>query len=68
MLFVLLVQDEGFSEVVRLHDKLYTVILALELRLDIPFYPHIGIGSSTDVLACKRLADDLKMKFALVSS
>jgi hypothetical protein len=27
--------------------------------LDVPFYPHIGIGNSTDVQACKRLADHL---------
>ena len=56
---VFLIPDEGFSSIVRIHDRLYTGILAPELRLDIPFYPHIGIGNSTDVHECKRLADEL---------
>jgi hypothetical protein len=56
---VFLVPDEGFSEIVRLHDALYTGALAPELRLDIPFIPHIGIGNSDDARECKRLADEL---------
>lgn len=54
-----LVPDEGFSEIVKLHDRLYTGPLAEHLRLDIPFIPHIGIGNAVDPLACKRLADEL---------
>src|SRR5438874_242296 len=42
--YVLLVPDEGFSSIVKLHDRLYTGILAPALRLDIPFIPHITIG------------------------
>ena len=34
-------------------------ILASELRLDIPFVPHIGIANAVDRQVCKRLADDL---------
>ena len=56
---VFLVPDEGFSEIVRLHDRLYTGTLAGELRLDIAFIPHVGVGNSTDARACKRLADEL---------
>jgi hypothetical protein len=56
---VFLVPDKGFSDIVKLHDRLYTGILAPELRLDIPFYPHIGVGNSSDPVACKRLADEL---------
>ena len=56
---VFLVPDKGFSDIVKLHDKLYTGILAPELRLDIPFYPHITIGNSSDPLICKSLADEL---------
>jgi len=56
---VFLVPDEGFSEIVRLHDRLYAGVLAGELRLDIAFIPHVGVGNSTDARACKRLADEL---------
>jgi hypothetical protein len=56
---VFLVPDRGFSDIVKLHDRLYTGVLAPELRLDIPFYPHISIGNSSDPLVCKRLADAL---------
>jgi hypothetical protein len=56
---VFLVPDEGFSGIVRLHDRLYRGLLAPELRLDLTFMPHIGVGNSTDPLACKALADNL---------
>jgi hypothetical protein len=56
---VLLIPDDGFSDIVRLHDRLYTGLLASKLLLDIPFLPHIGIGSAIAPEACKNLADDL---------
>jgi len=56
---VFLVPDEGNSEIVKLHDKLYTGILKDELRLDIPFIPHIGVGGSTDPYESKSIADEL---------
>lgn len=43
---VFLVPDEGYSNIVKLHDKLYSGILQNELRLDIPFIRHIGVGGS----------------------
>lgn len=54
-----LVPDEGFSDVVRLHDRLYTGPLADELRLDIPFIPHVGAASVPTPEACKAIVDDL---------
>ena len=57
--YVLLVPDEGFSGVVKLHDKLYTGPLADSLRLDIPFIPHITVGYSTDAPFCKGVVDAL---------
>jgi 2'-5' RNA ligase len=57
--YVFLVPDEGFSEIDRLHDDLYTGLLAPSLLLDRPYLPHIGIATSKDKLACKRLADEL---------
>jgi 2'-5' RNA ligase superfamily len=56
---VFLVPDEGYSNIVKLHDRLYTGIIADELRLDIPFIPHIGIANSLDPHHCKRLVDRL---------
>jgi len=56
---VFLVPDEGYSNIVKLHDSLYTGPLAPELRLDIPFIPHIGIGNAVNPQHCKQLADDL---------
>ena len=41
-----LVPSTGYDEVVSIHDLLYTDDLASELREDIPFIPHIGIGTS----------------------
>ena len=60
--FVLLVPDEGFSSIVKLHDKLYTGILAPALRLDIPYIPHITVGYSPDAQACKMLVDTLNQE------
>lgn len=57
--YVLLVPDEGFSGIVKLHDRLYTGFLADRLRLDIPFLPHVTIGYSTDIHLCKSAVDDL---------
>jgi 2'-5' RNA ligase len=57
--YVFLVPDEGFSELALLHDALYTKVLASQLRLDIPYVPHIGIATLKDVHRCKELADEL---------
>lgn len=56
---VFLVPDEGFSQIVKLHDRLYTDALVPELRLDITFIPHIGVANADDAHKCKRLADEL---------
>jgi len=59
---VFLVPDEGYSDIVKVHDKLYSGQLASELRLDIPFIPHMGIGNAVDPHVCKKLADDLNQQ------
>jgi hypothetical protein len=56
---VFLVPEEGYSRIVKLHDLLYTDILAPELRLDLPFIPHIGVANALDPHHCKRIADSL---------
>lgn len=53
-----LVPDEGYSQIVKLHDKLYSNKLKDNLRLDIDFVPHIGIGNSIDKFACKKMVDE----------
>ena len=56
---VFLVPDEGFSEIVKLHDKLYSGALAEYERLDLDFIPHIGVGNSKDPKECKRMIDEI---------
>lgn len=56
---VFLVPDKGFSDIVKIHDILYSDLLRDELRLEIDFIPHIGIANSKDVNKCKILTDDL---------
>lgn len=53
-----LVPDEGYSHFVKLHDLLYSGLLSNDLRLDIDYIPHIGVGNDTDPQTCKRLAND----------
>jgi len=54
---VFLVPEEGYRIFIKLHDALYTGPLEEELRLDIPFIPHIGIANHKDARKCKELAD-----------
>lgn len=42
---VFLVPDQGYAEVSLLHDRLYTGPLLAHLRLDLPYIPHITIGT-----------------------
>ena len=57
-----LIPDEGFSDVVRLHDALYTGPLRSELRLDLPFVPHIGVASTPQIDECKAIVDRLNQE------
>jgi len=52
-----LVPDEGYSKIVKLHDKLYGDKLSPHHRLDIDYIPHIGIDTSTDKTLCKKIVD-----------
>jgi hypothetical protein len=55
----LLVPDKGHSSIIKLHDKLYSGKLFTELRLEIDFIPHIGIGNSKDPIICKNKVDKI---------
>lgn len=59
---VFLVPDQGYGAISRLHDALYTGPLAGNLRLDIPFIPHITIGTLEDRVEAKRLCDGLNAR------
>lgn len=59
---LLLVPDNGYSSIVKLHDKLYGEKLFKELRLDIDFIPHIAIANSKDKIVIKKMADEWNMK------
>jgi len=56
---VFLVPDEGYSHLIKLHDNLYSGKLADELRLSLPFIPHIVIGNSVEKWTCKELVDQI---------
>lgn len=43
-----LIPSKGFDEINKIHDELYTGLLESELRHDIPFIPHVGVGTSDD--------------------
>lgn len=54
-----LVPDQGYSDIVKLHDKLYSGTLAKNLRLDIDFIPHIGIGNTDESTESKQRVDTI---------
>ena len=62
-----LVPDEGFSNIVKMHDRFYSGKLINNLRLDIDFIPHIGIGNSKDKLLCKKMVDEWNEKEFAIS-
>ena len=47
-----LVPDEGFSKILKLHDKLYEGKLFPHRSLDIDYLPHITAGNSKDSQEC----------------
>ncbi len=65
--YTFLVPDEGYSDIVRLHDRLYTGILASEQRLDIPYIPHMTIGIHCDRESCKALVDKINANSFCIS-
>lgn len=54
-----LVPDQGNSELIRLHDRLYSGAFAPHLRLDLDFVPHVGIGHADTAGEAKARVDAL---------
>jgi hypothetical protein len=57
-----LVPDSGYSDIVMLHDRLYSGLFAKHLRFDINFIPHISIGDGVDPQTVKQRVDELNGK------
>ena len=57
MYHVFLVPDEGQSDIIKLHDHLYSGSLKSNLRLDLNYIPHMAIGSSKDPWEAKRIVE-----------
>lgn len=53
-----LVPDKGHSQLIRLHDRLYSGILRDHLRLDIDYIPHISVGNSEYKFQTKKMVDE----------
>ena len=62
-----LVPDAGYSNIVKLHDRLYSGLFAPHLRFDIDFIPHIGIGNSDDAKISRQRIDELNAKGVSIS-
>ena len=54
-----LVPDQGYSNIVKLHDKLYSGKFSNYLRFDIDYIPHIGIGNNDKAFISKKRIDEL---------
>lgn len=61
-----LVPDEGHSQIVKLHDRLYADKLFPYRVLDVDFIPHVGVGNSRNPLRCVEMVESWnKAEFAI---
>lgn len=64
---VFLVPDEGYSDLARLHDALYTGPLAPHLCRERPYVPHLTVGTLASQLGAQALCDSLNDRGLRVS-
>ena len=57
--YLFLLFQEGRAEVIHLHDQIYTGILAPYLRTDLPYVPHVTLGSFVDAEVCSQALRDV---------
>lgn len=57
--YLFLVPEEGYTDLVQIHDALYAGVLAEELRADIPYVPHLTIGESENADIILNVADGI---------
>ena len=65
--YLFLTPDEGFSRIVKLHDRLYTGMMKEHLRLDIPYIPHMTVGIFDEGRACKTAVDRINSEEFAIS-
>lgn len=53
---VFLIPDEGFGDILRLHDRLHAGPLEACLRPDIPYLPHITVATTADYALARKIA------------
>jgi len=56
---MLLIPDEGNGRLSKLHDSLYTGILADKWLMKIPYIPHVTIANLEDCQECKDLTAEV---------
>lgn len=56
---VFLLPEEGRTELLALHDRLYAGVLRPHLRADVPFEPHVTVAASPSLEECERITEDL---------
>jgi len=59
---VFLMPNAGFGALVRLHERLYSGLLASDRRLDIPTVPHVTVARLTDPARGRDLAAELNAR------
>ena len=64
---VFLVPDEGFSTIIRLHERLHGGALSVCQRLDMPYIPHLTIASERDIDTARSVASGLNAKDIAIS-
>lgn len=57
--YLFLVPDKGRNEITRLHDLLYTGLLARELNPEYSYTPHITVGCLEDKIQCQKIVKKL---------
>ena len=63
---IFLVPDEGAAQIATLHHRLYAGALRHRLRADIPFVPHMTVGTAPDPESAERLAKELNVRTRIV--
>jgi 2'-5' RNA ligase len=53
---VFLIPAEGATEIVQLHDRLYSRSFRPSLRADIPYRPHVTVAAGSDMAWCETVA------------
>lgn len=56
---IFLIPGKGYRPIVELHDQLYSGTLKRNLQNDIPYIPHLTIGTLKEAAKCKELSEQI---------